>query len=117
MTDLELSEKLALAIGWNKSQLAYRYGKIYIAVPVSIGDGVFVPDWTAFDYRDWDVAGPIATHYNCFPKNASQQWQVEYITKMTDKDGVFRFNEIAFGQTPQEAIAKAVLRITLYPDN
>jgi hypothetical protein len=65
---------------------------------------------------DWLVIGPIATKYNCFPKNQSEQWQVDFITKVTDKVGFVRFQECSFGETPQEAIAKAVLRITKYPD-
>ena len=108
MDDLTLNKTLAMAIGWPRIALYEFGGSLFISVGKRM---------KKFDYKDWAVIGPIATEYNCFPKNASQQWQVEYITKMIDKDGVFRFNEIAYGQTPQEAIAKAVLRITLYPDN
>jgi len=112
MTHLELSEKLALAIGWRQDQIRiYPTGTLYCPCATDTTVGI------VFDYRNWAVIGPIATRYNCFPINASEQWQVEYITKITDKNGSVRFNEIAFGQTPQEAIAKAVLRITLYPDN
>jgi hypothetical protein len=108
MDDLTLNKTLAMAIGWPRIAL-YEFGKsLYIAV----GKGM-----RKFDYKDWAVIGPIAAEYNCFPKNASQQWQVEYIIKMTDKTGSIRFQELAFGETPQKAIAKAVLRITLYPDN
>ena len=62
MTDLEISTALALAIGW---LAAYTDGEV-----VYLDMGGVLPH-RVFDYRDWNVIGPIAEKYNAFPR---QQW-------------------------------------------
>lgn len=94
MTDLEISEALALAIGWKK------------IIPNEI-ENVFV--WIdygsckIFDYRDWNVIGPIAERYNCFPRRAglANLWWIPQV--VNGKDIRYMMD------TPQKAIAIAVI--------
>lgn len=88
MTDIEISKQLALAIGWKESKL-------------KVTDAVFAwcGHWRVFDYRDWNVIGPIAERYECFPQvvgddSVGKAWRCDWA------DGAY---------TPQKAIALAVI--------
>ena len=89
MTDFETNKTLALAIGWKESQL-------------KVTDAVFVwcGHWRVFDYRDWNVIGPIAERYECFPRwsNFVSGWRTD-----------FSFGVVCPSDTPQKAIALAVI--------
>ena len=93
MNDLAISKALALAIGWDDEDLC---------VCGSYLDVRYFKDgwpWRRFDYRDWNVIGPIAERYDCFPyQNAAGNWVAAY----------HRFGAIAC-ETPQEAIAQYVI--------
>ena len=66
MTDLEISKALALAIGWHPG--------LIIKTPneVRCYRGVKQWGWQKFDYRDWNVIGPIAERFDCFPTKSVQ---------------------------------------------
>jgi len=107
MTDLEINKALALAIGWTEDRLD-KDGQTDPDVvvfsfndpsrnAVKCWDG---DDWRVFDYRDWNVIGPIAAKYDLFPMVAAchaDQWAI-----VTDTLEVFE-------DTPQKAIAMAVI--------
>ena len=99
MTDLEISKALALAIGWPASKIhTHLYGTGYAV-------SIIQPDMEAvlriFDYRDWNVIGPIAEKYNCFPtKMGYGLW-----------DASIAFGTIYGADTPQKAIALAVIGV------
>lgn len=89
MTDLEISKALALAIGWREDQM-------------KLDDRgwlrVWFFSWCVFDYRDWNVIGPIAEKYEMFPhKSDTQGWWFPH-----------KHNTV-FADTPQKAIALAVI--------
>ena len=91
MTDLEISKALALAIGWKDADfMPYPthlviYKKRHFA--------------RRFDYRDWNVIGPIAERFDAFPRMITQaHWSA-----------CAGFNTSAYGNTPQKAIALAVI--------
>jgi hypothetical protein len=94
MTDLEISKALALAIGWAKCQVAVSetLGEACIRVQYDINRV-----WRIFDYRDWNVIGPIAARYDCFP------------FKMYDDTWCPNNLRYYFADTPQKAIALAVI--------
>lgn len=98
MTDLEISKALALAIGWTLEYMAveeYRFnGQTRGTVKLNTQHGGV----RIFDYRDWNVIGPIAERYDVFPyMNTGGTWKVHY------RSG----SKIC--KTPQEAIAQAVI--------
>ena len=96
-TELTLSTKLAKAIGWK--QMRVMYNRLYVAVQAPLGNDMFIPVWTEFDYRDWSVIAPIAQRYNCFPgQNKSTKFWVSSLGE-----------QIGYASTPQEAIAEAVI--------
>ena len=76
MNDLEISKALALAIGWTGGA------------------------WKMFDYRDWNVIGPIAERFDAFPKKLASMegWWADVFGK-----------DARFADTPQKAIALAVI--------
>lgn len=94
MTDLEISKALALAIGWKSDDFC---GWVSDQLEIDIGDDkTGDPQWYIFDYRDWNVIGPIAEEYDCFPsQNYQGQWRTELRHRGED--------------TPQKAIALAVI--------
>jgi hypothetical protein len=62
VTDLEISKALALAIGWREFDLAVsEAGRLF----------AYRHGWHKFDYRDWNVIGPIAERYSVFPQSRS----------------------------------------------
>jgi hypothetical protein len=107
MTDLEISKALAIAIGW-------RY--VYTTDSMCLVDtfnarnkakvrGAWLVGCRVFDYRDWNVIGPIAQKFDCFPfwhqnKGEPYAWHtfdIETGNKST-------------ADTPQKAIALAVIQ-------
>ena len=95
MTDLEISKALALAIGWKPDDVqAYKY-----ADRLEVwwfNDEDYDYDWRIFDYRDWNVIGPIAEKFDCFPyRNFREQWTTDWT------EGGYA--------APQKAIAMAVI--------
>lgn len=93
-TDLEISKALALAIGWKASDVLLGHAGIMCCV----WEGP-VHGWQVFDYKDWNVVGPIAGRYNCFPTLKSYGlW-----------DASIGLGTIYGEDTPQKAIAMAVI--------
>ena len=98
MTDNEISKALALAIGWDNVKVD-ALGHVWVSMKKVWGA-------RPFDYRDWNVAGPIAEKYDMFP------------LKEVDHNGYFKCwvvywsDNLAHKQeadTPQRAIALAVI--------
>ena len=103
-TDLEISKKLALAIGYRPEHVRVSLaGTIHVFRPRGEAHLVGNPAlksailWGTFDYRWWDVIGPIAERYNLFPERFCRHWTVRG-----------RSNTLA--ETPQKAIALAVIQ-------
>lgn len=68
MNGIEISKALALAIGWPEDRLeTLLSGLLLVRV---------MPSYSQldkfFDYRDWNVIGPIAVKFDCFQLVASQ---------------------------------------------
>lgn len=100
MTALEISKALALAIGWKPNQLfVHRAG-----LTIKHGNDEYAWPYRDFDYRDWNVAGPIAERYDAFPTELSNEpgW-TNLAYKALNPTNVR-------GSTPQEAIAMAVIQ-------
>jgi len=99
MTDLEISKALALAIGWKEEQIdAGRYfslDRVVVCLRPRMYPNEYVGKY--FDYRDWNVIGPIAEKYDCFPMKA------ETLGWFANSRGS------PFADTPQKAIALAVI--------
>jgi len=94
VTDLEIDRALALAIGWKKAQMRTKEKKLWLRT-----HGVFSGFWSPFDYRDWNVIGPIAEKFDAFPiKNTNGTW--------TASVGGYGH---ATSDTPQKAVAMAVI--------
>lgn len=93
LSDLEISKALAIAVGWKRM------------LPNPEADGlkqcwVWTGDsWRVFDYRDWNVIGPIAEKYECFPIRTKTG---EWFANIFDCNGFY-------ADTPQKAIALAVI--------
>jgi hypothetical protein len=98
MTDLEISKALALAIGWESKCVIESAGDIYVETHLRRVNALSWR-WKRFDYREWAVIGPIAERYDCFPGKA---W----------RGGWYAGIELtqAFAETPQKAIALAVIQ-------
>ena len=95
MNDLEINKALALAIGWHGATLKERDGHLFIQE----NERLF---GRAFSHMDWNVIGPIAANYDCFPVIAAcdaDQW----VTMLGEKPTHY------FADTPQKAIALAVI--------
>jgi hypothetical protein len=103
MTDLEISKALALSIGW-------RY--VYTADGMCLVDtadgrnkvkvsGSWRVGYRVFNYRDWNVIGPIAAKFDCFPVMSADHgddWCI--VTEHVE----------VYADTPQKAIALAVIQ-------
>jgi len=97
MTDIEIDKALALAIGYKLFDVKF-YDDMW-AVVVHNGS------WRVFSHRDWNVIGPIAERYDCFPlRLRGRAW--EAISRGKYKLGFFN------ADTPQRAIALAVIGAT-----
>ena len=94
MTDFDISKALAIAIGWR--HLCYvitEDGERKVCVCITPNDSIS-DEWRIFDYRDWDVIGPIAKRYGMVVDfYANEAWR----------------NGWSKGDTPQKAIALAVI--------
>ena len=92
MNDLEISKRLALAVGWPAEDITDNFDPPQVFTPL-VG-------WRVFDYRDWNVIGPIAERYKCFPRwsNFVSGWRTD-----------FSFGIVCPSDTPQKAIALAVI--------
>lgn len=104
MTDLEISKALALAIGWPRADVVLGRTLVYSGGKhdrVRVGAS-WMRGYRVFDYRDWDVIGPIAVKYNSFP------YAHRGGKGMLDGKWVVWPNTIK--DTPQKAIALAVIR-------
>ena len=95
MTNLEIDKALALAIGWEPEQIWNR--ETSLLLPMRF-DGF--EHWHRFSHRDWNVIGPIAERYDCFPVEVySGRW-----FSCVGNDG-----KNFTADTPQRAIALAVI--------
>jgi hypothetical protein len=101
MTDLEISKALALAIGWKEEQIdTGRYfglDRVVVCLRPSRYPNEYEGKY--FDYRDWNVIGPIAEKFDCFPIHLRDVWNSRFVWRGT---GVI-------ADTPQKAIALAVI--------
>ena len=94
MTDLEIDRALALAIGYKLFDVKFHDDMWAVLV--------YNGSWRVFSHRDWNVIGPIAAHYDCFPlRLRGGAW--EAISRGKYKLGFFN------ADTPQKAIALAVI--------
>ena len=91
-SDIEIDRALALAIGWRKT---CESTKTFWVVEDSGNRRVFT-------HKDWNVIGPIAARYNCFPlRLRGGAW--EAISRGKYKLGFVK------ADNPQKAIALAVI--------
>ena len=95
MNGLAISKALALAIGWKESQMipSNATQRMYIFET----EETTVSQSKIFDYRDWNVIGPIAERYDLFPRASGVGW---YIPQSFTAD---------YADTSQKAIALAVI--------
>ena len=93
MTDLEIDLALALAIGWKDEPNKMRVSDVW-------GLQVWIDYWANFSHHDWNVIGPIAERYNCFPGSLGHS--SDWFTNVAGHTGVY-------ADTPQKAIALAVI--------
>lgn len=93
MTDLEISKALALTIGWTEDKMIRDGDKLRCY------RGERQWGWQVFDYRDWNIIGPIAEVYDAFPMKAEGAWWCR-----GGWSGI-----ASTGDTPQKAIALAVI--------
>ena len=95
MTDLEIDKALALATGYKLFDVKFDMWAVV----------VYNGSWRVFSHRDWNVIGPIAERYDCFPlRLRGRAW--EAISRGKYKLGFFN------ADTPQRAIALAVIGAT-----
>lgn len=107
MTDLEISKALALAIGWKPMRVAI-VGDKCIADTEDQSRQKTDYGWVRgriFDYRDWNVIGPIAERYNRF---LTPSGQPEKKGQWYSPVGLI-YNAV-YADTPQKAIALAVIQ-------
>jgi hypothetical protein len=96
-SDLEISKALALAIGWKPEQIVHHtfgIGNSEMEFINVLVEGLNYG--RSFDYRDWNVIGPIAEKYKCFPIRFDGAWCSDSIRWI-------------HADTPQKAIALAVI--------
>lgn len=104
LTDLEISKALALAIGWSDATVCSVSAQCYITTPNGIDKFKPKEGWPfwvrgrVFDYRDWNVIGPIAEKFDCFPRWNGASWESVGLT------------DYVYANTPQKAIALAVIQ-------
>lgn len=96
MTDLEISKALALAIGWDEHRVGVHDGEMHIWRVHGGRDSM--PDVAKFDYRDWNVIGPIAERFGMTVDFSSSSVLVDEIG-----------DSWLYADTPQKAIALAVI--------
>jgi len=115
MTDLEISTALAKAIGWKFKQLGFgvHHTERCVGIPEQLAqdsgetrtfyDEVNGNGWcVVFDYRDWNVASPIAVRLDRFP--------IRFMYERKHVWGqAYQPNQI-FWDSAQEAIAMSVIQ-------
>ena len=100
MTDLEISKALALAIGWEETEVKV---SPYTGALLVFWNVDSCSVWQRFDYRDWNVIGPIAQRHDAWPKQvAPTLWSV----RIASPRGALNLH----ADTPQKAIALAVIQ-------
>ncbi len=98
MTDLQIDEALALAIGWKRERT--HASPLYFWVKVSDDPKDFT--WRRFSHKDPAVIWPIAERFDCFPvQDVRGQWFSALV-------GNGRFFE-ANHTNPATAVALAVI--------
>lgn len=111
MTDQEINKQLALVIGYLPEHVIYNtyVNQIMIYRPVNeyqvAHPGVHVSRWSVFDYKTWGTIGPIAERYDCFPSKYTHlggKWQAFCAMDC--------YSETGIADTPQKAIAMAVIK-------
>ena len=98
MTELEISKALALAIGWDDLWVD-KHGQLWVGLKSEeLHEGIF-------NYRDWNVIGPLSERYNAFPVqfDSDKRWYSN--TWVESRQEL----EEAWADTPQKAIALAVI--------
>ncbi len=100
MTDLEISKALALAIGWKKRHIRVTHKGVLAAQQIPIGGGMWITNWRAFDYRYWNVIGPIAACCRLVVDFGDNSVCDEFCKYFYEAD------------SPQKAIAMAVIKGT-----
>ena len=101
LSDLEISEALALAIGWKPMRVAI-IGDKCIADTEDQSRKKTDYGWVRgriFDYRDWTIAGPIAERFDCFPIKTGEVWNSRFMRRGCGVSA----------HSPQKAIALAVI--------
>jgi hypothetical protein len=94
MTDLEISQQLAIAIGWPTEQ---------VSLKMVAGQCMVNYDrqyWRLFDYRRPDTIWPIAERYDAFPGKFGNGWDA-YIPKT---------QTAILADTAAQAVALAVIK-------
>ena len=90
MNYAEINKALALAIGWKECDIIWDHKAVLRCFNGPSFAGVF-------DYRDWNVIGPIAERYDCFPRRiAFDGWCTKHRSDIEP--------------SPQKAIALAVIK-------
>jgi hypothetical protein len=106
MTDLGISRTLALAVGWGRVQIIGDNVLVYTGNPYDKVWYSHSHSWVynnrVFDYRDWNVIGPIAEEFDCFP---SRSTTLGWYANVRCYKGVY-------AETPQKASALAVIQTT-----
>jgi len=101
MTDAQISKALALAIGWQESDLYQGGDGSYVAVRRS---GVF-DTWKVFDYTDETVIWRVAERFDCWPYLLTRDGTWRAVFK--DRDGLYMTE--AEADTAAKAVALAVI--------
>lgn len=94
MTDTEISQQLAIAIGWPAKK---------VSLKMVAGQCMVNYDrqyWRLFDYRRPDTIWPIAERFDAFPAKIGDGWDVYYL----DTD------EYTRSETAAKAVALAVIK-------
>ena len=96
MTDLEISQQLAVAIGWPAKK---------VSLNMVAGQCMVNYDrqyWRMFDYRRPDTIWPIAERYDAFPFFTDT---AEWLARVYDSD-----TDWMSGDTAAKAVALAVIK-------
>lgn len=99
MNDLEISRRLALAIGWAPDNIRVSRDAVYVGMLFD------VTYWWAFDYTDCEVIWPIAERFNAFPEldcGTMQRWSA----RCWAPDGRY---QIQIADTAAKATALAII--------
>lgn len=99
MTDIEISKALSLAIGWDDRDVLIYKGALMLR-----GTGKANWYWREFDYRDWNVIGPIADK-----QKAGLNWVESSHRAINGCWAATCDGRICYADTPQKAIALAVI--------